>query len=164
MVIHTYIDNSSNHTPTNTYYRDSPISGRSPIKANVFHRYINRKKKWCPIDGRALVYFKEAQCWSCTECGHTEYIEQTKQQTQQQQGIGGVMSVDGLSDVRTTPNRDAMRFRSIKDPRSRFLKKKPEVDDELARILSQGATLVSYHEQVQQSNDVLTQDELKANK
>jgi ribosomal protein S27AE len=161
MVVHAYIDNSSNHTPTNTYHRDSPISGRSPIKANVFHRYTNRKKKWCPNDGRALVYFKEAECWSCTECGMTEYIEQKQHQPEQQ--IGGVMSVDGLSDTRTSPNRGASKFRS-KDPRARFLKPKREIDDELARILEQGATLVSYHEQVQQSNDVLSQDELRANK
>jgi hypothetical protein len=163
-MVDTYIDNSGNHTHTNTYYRDSPMSGRSPVKNIVFSRRTlhSKKKKWC-LCGKQLVFFKDAECWSCTECGHTEYIEQPKQQIQQQ-GIGGIASVDGLSDTQTRPNRGASKFRSIKDPRSRFLKKKPEIDDELARILEQGATLVSYKERIEEDGQTLSSDELRANK
>ena len=166
MVIHTYIDNSSNHSPTNKYYRDSPVTGRSPIKANVFHRYTgNRKKKYC-VCGRALIYFKDAECFACTECGRTEYLQQPEQQQQiQQQGIGGIASVDGLSDVRTTPNRAATKFKSIKDPRSRFLKAKPQYDVEIQKLVDeQGVTIQKYVERIEESSEVLSQEELRANK
>jgi ribosomal protein S27AE len=163
MVVHSYIDNSSNHTPTNTYYRDSPMSGRSPVKNIAFsRRTLHSKKKYC-VCGRALVWFKEGECWSCTECGYTQYLEQ-KQQQPEQQGIGGVMSVDGLSDVRSTPNRGAMKFRS-KDPRSRFLKPRSQLDPELQRLVDeQGVTVQRYEERIEESSEVLSQEELRQSK
>ena len=140
--------------------RDAPVIGRSPVKNIAFRTLRTSKKKYC-VCGRALVYFKDSQAWCCGECGYVEYIPKQQQPEQQ---IGGVMSVDGLSDTRTTPNRGPMKFRSM-DPRKRFLKKESEIDDELARILeNQSATLVSYHSQVQQSNDVVSSDDLRANK
>src|SRR5687768_2024246 len=99
--------------------RDAPMTGRSPVKNIAFSRrtlHSSRKKKWCPNDGRALMWLKDAEAWCCNECGYVEYIEQKQQQPEQQ--IGGVMSVDGLSDVRSTPNRGATKFRSM-DPRRR---------------------------------------------
>jgi hypothetical protein len=166
MVVHAYIDNSSNHTPTNTYYREAPMSGRSPVKNIAFSRRLrtsNKKKKWC-VCGKQLVFFKDAECWSCTECGNTEYLEQPEQQQIQQQGVGGVMSVDGLSDTRTTPNRGATKFRS-KDPRARFLKKKSDIDPELQRLVDeQGVTVQRFEERIEESSEVLTSEQLRANK
>jgi hypothetical protein len=164
MVVHSYIDNSSNHTPTNTYHRDSPMSGRSPVKNIAFRSlHSSKKKKYC-VCGRALVFFKD-ECWACTECGYTEYLHQPEQQQQiQQQGIGGVMRVDGLNDVQTRPNRGATKFRS-KDPRSRFLTKKSEIDDEL-RVMAEagGWAIKRFEERIEQSSEVLSSEELRQSK
>jgi hypothetical protein len=110
---------------------------------------------------------------SCTSCGHTIDLEQKKKQQEQvhtgDTGTGavggGVVSVDGLSDSQTRPNRGATKFRSM-DPRSRFLsRKKSDIDPELERILyDQGATLVSYNERVEEDGQTLSSDNLRANK
>ena len=145
---------------------------RSPIKHNAFRTSrssSNRTKtKWCPSCGRALVFFKDAECFSCTECGHTIDLEQKKQQqapTTTTNSSSGIGSVDGLNDSQTRPNRGATKFRSIKDPRARFLKPKREIDPELERILyDQGATLVSYNERLEEDSQTLSSDELRANR
>jgi hypothetical protein len=170
MVIHTYIDNSSNLPRSGTYYRDSPVTGRSPIKNIAYSRrtlHSSKNKKWC-VCGKQLVFFKDIG-WGCTECGRVEYLvdqqQQIQQQQIQQQGIGGVMSVDGLSDVRTTPNRGATKFRS-KDPRAHFLKKKSsDIDPELQKLVDeQGVTIIRYEERVVEDNQTLSSEELRQNK
>jgi hypothetical protein len=74
------------------------------------------------------------------------------------------MSVDGLSDTTTRPNRAATKFRS-KDPRARFLKPKSQLDPELQRLVDeQGVTVQRYEERIEESSVVLSQEELRANK
>ena len=59
--------------------------------------------------------------------------------------------MDGLSDVRTTPNREATKFRSM-DPRARFLKPKPQYDVEMQKlVLEQGVTVQRYEERIEES-------------
>jgi hypothetical protein len=149
-----------------TYYnREAPMTGgRSPVKNIAFtRRTLHSKKKYC-VCGRALVFFKD-ECWACTECGYTEYLHQPEEQQQiQQQGIGGVMSVDGLSDTRTTPNRGPMKFKSL-DARKRFLKPKSQLDPELQRLVTeQGVTVQRYEERVVEDNQTLSSEELRQNK
>ena len=144
--------------------RDAPITGgRSPVKNNAFRTLRTGKKKWC-VCGLALVFFKD-ECWSCQECGRPEYIHQPEQQQQiQQQGVGGINSLDGLSDTNTRPNRGASKFRS-KDPRARFLKKKSEIDDELRAMAEAGGwTIKRYDQRIEQSGEVLSQEELRQSK
>lgn len=72
--------------------------------------------------------------------------------------------MDGLSDVRSTPNRGATKFRS-KDPRARFLKKKSEIDDELRMMAEAGGwTIKRYDQRIEQSSEVLSQEELRQSK
>lgn len=152
-------------------YHDTILGRRSPIKHNVFFRSSSsstrNNKKWC-VCGRQLVFFKDAECWACTECGHTEYIEQKKKEQQQQQQIptnsSGIGSIDGLSDSHLQPNRGATKFRHM-DPRKRFLKPKSQLDPELQKLVDeQGVNVISYEERIEQSNDVISSDELRANK
>jgi hypothetical protein len=125
-------------------YFSSSGTSRSPVKNNAFRTPRSSrttKKRWC-VCGKPLTFFKDAEAWACTECGHTEYIQE-KQQVPTTTNSSGIGSVDGLSDSQITPNRGATKFRHI-DPRSRFLKKDKEIDDELERILyDQGATLIA---------------------
>jgi hypothetical protein len=131
------------------------------------HSSSKNNRKWCHGCGRRLVYFKEPEAWACAECGYLlEEAKTQKQQQQQiqQQGIGGVMSVDGLSDVRTSPNRGVSKFRSM-DPRARFLKKKSDIDPDLQRLVTeQGVTIIRYEERVVEDNQTLSSEELRQNK
>jgi hypothetical protein len=192
MVVHAYFSSpgesgggatttTTTTTGGNTYYRndyrEAILGRRSPVKNNAFrrtssHSSSRKNKKWC-VCGRQLVFFKDAECYACTECGHTEYIEQKKEQLQQQHTLGssgtaggdGVISVDGLSDARTTPNRAATKFRSIKDPRSRFLKPKSQLDPELQKLVDeQGVTIISYNERVEEDSQLVSSNELRSNK
>jgi hypothetical protein len=72
--------------------------------------------------------------------------------------------VDGLSDTNTRPNRGATKFRS-KDPRARFLKPKSQLDPELQRLVDeQGVTVQRFVERIEESSEVVTSEELRANK
>ena len=162
-------DRSSSYYRNDVDYREAILGRRSPVKNNAFRtsRSSSRtKKKWC-VCGRQLVFFKEAECWSCTECGHTEYIEHKKQQapTTTATNSSGIGSIDGLSDSQTRPNRGATKFRHIKDPRSRFLKPKSQLDPELQKLVDeQGVTIISYNERVEEDSQLVSSNELRSNK
>jgi hypothetical protein len=74
------------------------------------------------------------------------------------------MSFDGLSDSRTTLNRGATKFRSM-DPRRSFLKPRSQLDPEMQKLVDeQGVTVQRFEERIEESSEVLTSEQLRANK
>jgi hypothetical protein len=152
--------------PNNTFYRDAPVSGRSPLKVNAFRntkkKLASRPRLWCELCGRALVYMKDAESFICMECGYSppEYVKKGPAAPDN----SGIPSVDGLVDDKQQ-TRPKPFFKPIRDPREKILRsqQKPEYDQETADYIREtGATLVSHSEHIPQSDgEVLSREELR---
>jgi hypothetical protein len=116
-----------------------------------------------------LTYFRDIPAYVCLNCSFVNYIEQETRPEEIERAnkySEGLKSIDGLTDQQ--PRRDPSRGVWAKSydarKRSRYYGTGPDTIDEETQdyIRETGATLGSYSEHVERSDDVLTPEELRA--